>query len=529
MNLKTKIVIISVTAIIVLLFFSILVLKSKEIKDKNFDLFVENIDSNWNKYSSLEIVDFLVSGEDLVNSSSDYKRLLKRIYSTGNWNYLSSLSEKAYLKYSKDEQIFAIYIQSLLLSNNPEKANNILLKDKNNIISDNFQLQAAIGSDIIISDDNIFYKVLKEKSTTLFEKLFEITLNEYFLIDAGLIYLEQGDYEKADYILSSLNNSNTDFKRLLLFTKYYNSKYKEVDKLLLKYDFNFSIEELNLFRIDTSLKQNLYRHALELNLQFLNLYPNYSVNPYINLILLSYYIDVPDVISVINSSITLFKNDKNLLFIIAKYLEENNRVESSISLLENYLLNNTNDKEIEIILKELKGTENPENFINNVRNFVNLNPEDMNAAKYLSWKMFENGKFNNLDNFLQIEKNNYSWVLFFKAIVACSQGDYNKSIDLLQSAYVLEGKWEYLYNLGVLFENTNQYQNAIQHYQNAENLLDNTMYLETKSLIRTTLAELMYNMKNYNSAYRELNIALDMNPHNLKANLLLKKLESSRN
>jgi len=153
----------------------------------------------------------------------------------------------------------------------------------------------------------------------------------------------------------------------------------------------------------------------------------------------------------------------------------------------------------------------------------------MNAAKYLSWKMFENGKFNNLDNFLQIEKNNYSWVLFFKAIVACSQEDYNKSIDLLQSAYVLEGKWEYLYNMGVLFEYTNQYQNAIQYYQNAENLLDNTMYLETKSLIRTTLAELMYNMKNYNSAYREINIALDMDPHNLKANLLLKKLESSRN
>ena len=527
MNVKIVFSIFILLIFIILSYFAVLHFYTKK-KENDFNNSIFYLDSLIDSKSYIKAEEYLFTCEKSIYSPSSYKQLLKRAYKMEDWVNLNLLAESAHKKFSKDDQIFSIYLQSLFKTNKIEFAKQLIDSNKKHYVSEKLSLYSNIILDEYEIEDNILYQALDSSDPLIFSKLYGIINNKDLLVNKALLNLQRGEFNTADNTLSSLELDNIQLQKLHLLTKYSNSNYDDVLNLLLKYDYGFSNEELFLIRIDISLKQNLYNDAMLAIKNFLLFYSDYSVDPYINLIILDSYITIEDLDEYINRAVKLFPDNKLLIKIISNYYLRIGKENNAIYLVDKYLSNNLIDNEIILLIKQLKGMNNPEVFVNNIRDLVNENSNDDTISRYLAWSLFENNNFKDLKLFLNIQELEKSWIFLFNSMVSIYNNETNIALEQLKASFELENNWEILYNLGILYEYLQKYENAIVSYQNAENIIKNTnKNFTTKSFIRTTLALLFYNINDYKNSYRELQNALDLDKSNLKAHLLLKKLESS--
>lgn len=458
-----------------------------------------------------------------------YKRLLKRNLCLQGSVNLENVSQSAYHKYPEDELILSAYIYVLLNNGKIEDAASILLNQDKQIVQDSLFIEANIKNKSYNETSNLLYQGISEKNSLLYRKLYKLTNNRKFLLDAVLVHLETGNIQSADNILEEIVSDNLEYQKLQFFIKYDSGKFDSALEILDLFDCGFSIQEIQLFRIDIQIRQEKYREAQIAISEFLDIYPRFSWIPYYNHIWLNLVSTNFKSKEIIDRSLKIYPENRKLVLIILDYYLENNMDQDAIDILEKYINNNQSDDELEIILKELKGNKNPEYTVNIVRNLVNQNPENISASRYLAWNIFVNEDILHLKHFLdQMQKEgDAGWINFFGALISIKNRDYKLAMDEFKVSYDLKNQWETLYNLAVLSEYTNNYQDAIEYYQNAENILsDNNENMITKSVIRTALALLLYEIQDYEHSYREVRNALDLDIYNLRANLLLKKLES---
>ena len=114
--------------------------------------------------------------------------------------------------------------------------------------------------------------------------MYELTNNRKFLLDAALVYLEKGDYKLADSVLARAVSDDIEYRKLQFLIKYDSGKLKTALEMLDVFDYDFSVQEIQLFRIDIQIRQGLYGNAQIAISKFLDLYPDYSWIPYYNLI-----------------------------------------------------------------------------------------------------------------------------------------------------------------------------------------------------------------------------------------------------
>jgi len=449
----------------------------------------------------VEIDSFIASGyynqaDELIFSASksantplNYKRLLKRALEVRGYKNLETIAQIAYQKYSKEDLILSVYIFVLLRNGKSEMAASILLNRDNQLVPESLYIETNIKNKDYYEGDNFLYRGLDEKSVS--------------------IYLE---YRKLQFLI-----------------KYDSGEFDIALERLDIFDCSFSIQEILLLRIDIRIRQGLFKKAKIAIAEFLDLYPDYSWVPYYNYIWLNAGQAIIEPDTTIQKGLEIYPNNKRLMLIVMDYYIENEKDKDAINLIENFIKNNQIDDELEIILKELEGSKDQEYIVNRVRDFVNRNPENISASKYLAWNIFENNDISHLQHFLdQTERvGNDGWINFFRALISAGNGEYIIAVEQFESSYKLELQWETLYNLAIISEYTNDYQNSIEYYQKADNsLANNVENMITKSMIRTALATLLYEINDYEHSYRELRNALDLDMHNLKANLLLNKLES---
>ncbi len=523
-RIKLRIFIIS----LIILIFSILLFTGTYFKKQknagNFDYILNKIDKSEN---NLKIDDLYNLALKFAHSSIQYKSLLKRLYMKSDLDNLIRISSTAYNHFPNDNQILSIYLYSLLKNNNIEDALKLIsnLKDKN--VEENFIFETNILSGNVSSGESIYYKVLQSNQSTLFKKLYQKTQDINFLIDSGLLYLENGDYKSAASIFS---NKKIEQTKLLFYVNYYTKQYQKAGNLLLTQDLGLKVEDLKLFQIDIFIKQKLYVKANEEIIRFINLFPYYSPIPYINSIMISLINGDNSINFDLKDIISKFPDNRSLLLAIVDFNLKNNKKDSSLTFIKNYLRRNSSDAEIDIILKQITGISKPDNLVNLLYELVNQYPENETGSRFLAFNLYANREMVKLDNYLKRfnTENTIGWVIFYQALLDCYNGKNNKAIDEFESSYTLDNHWQTLYNLSILSQQTNNYSNAIEYLQQAENsLFDSKQNIEVKSKIRTKLASLFFEIKDYNKCYRELKHALDMDQNNIKAILLFNKLESA--
>lgn len=528
---KRNKIIIFISLLITILFGIFLIsryLKNTNRETKFISLILE-IDSVISSGYYNQAVELISSASKYTNSSLNYKRLLKRVFNLEDYINLEIVAGTAYEKYPADELILSIYIFALLKNGKSNVAVSILHNLDKETVQESLLIEAVIKNDSIYDGDNFLYTGANEKNVYLYKKLYDLTDNKKFLIDAALLYLENGDYKLAGNLLDGIASGNLVYRKLLFFIKYDIGNLDSALEMLDLFDCGFNIEEIKLLRIDIYIRQELYKKAQIAILEFLELYPDYSWTSYYNFIHLDFNQDISKTESIIEKGLGLYSDNKRLVLIIMDYYLKNNHYKDAVSLVRKYINMNESDAELDIILKQLEGYNNPEYLINRVRDLVNQNPQNSNASRYLAWNIFENNDMQNLQRFLnQSEKEGQAgWISFFRALIHVENEEYSTAIEKFKSSYNLENQWEILYNLAVIFEYAHNYQDAVDYYQRADNSFANiTVNLKTKSILRTSLASLLYDIEDYELSYREVKNALDLDIYNLKANLLLKKLNS---
>jgi tetratricopeptide repeat protein len=528
MTIRNKKIIIIISIIFVLIFTIFLISYNySKRKDAEFVHEIKELDKLLLNESVPEAVELIPAVLKLASSPMEFKQLIKRIYYLNNTEYYSIVSKEAFKKYSKDEDITSIYIHSLLITDQIDLALDVLTNSKSIHTYNNLYLEAMIKSGEAGSEQNDFYSILHRDDVSTYNRLYQVTNDKNFLLNSVLLYLEEGNYSKAEELIDTVEIERNKYLKLHLLTKYSSGNYDEVLQLLSIYDFGYSIEELTLIRIDIEIKKGQLENALNKIMEFTYLFPDFSPLPYRNLIRLNSKIDIPAINELIEIAVSNFPDNKQLILELIEYNYDEKII---ISLIKNYLLKYPKDKEVEIKKREILGNDNPEVIINNLYELLNSDPDNPYTRRFLAWNLYENNSINDLEKFIKQNEKEHtgSWNIFFEALVSESKGNSNLAIQQFETAYSMTKNWENLYNLAVISENNGKYEQAIAYYQNAENSLNQIPEnYKTKSMIRTSLASLFYNLKDYEKAFREIRNALDQDPANLKAYLLLKKLESS--
>ena len=517
--------------VLIILIISILILTGTYLKKKQnatkFDNYLQKIDRSEN---GLNIEDLYKSALKYAKSPTQYKSLLKRLYLKSDLENLICISSKAYKYFPGDKQILSIYLFSLLKNNNNVVALDVLSKPKHTSVEENFIFELNILSGNTSLGDSIYYEVLQSKDSALFKELYQKTQDIDFLIDSGLLYLKNGDYKSAESIFSIQKLEKIEQTKLLFYVNYYTGQYQKAANLLSTFDFGLKVEDLKLIQIDILIKQNLYLKANEEITKFIKLYPNYSPIPYINTIIINLRNGKNNINFDFKDIISKFPNNRSLLLAIVTFNLKNNKEDTALTFIKNYIGRNSSDTEIDIILKQIKGISKPGNMVNILYELVNKYPENEAGSRFLAFNLYDNQNMDKLDNYLNSfnTDNTTSWVNFYKALLDSYNGKFYKALDEFESSYNLDKHWQTLYNLSIISQQTNNYNKAIEYLQQAENsLIDSKPNFKVKSIIRTKLALLYFDFKDYNKCYRELKHALDMDQNNIKANLLFKKLEST--
>ena len=221
----------------------------------------------------VEIDSFVASGyynqaDELIyiasksaNSPIHYKRLLKRALEVQGYKNLEKISQIAYQKYPKDELILSVYIFVLLKNGKIEVAASILLDLDKQFVPESLYIETNIKNESYDEDDNFLYQGIDEKSVSIYRKLYEITNNRKFLLDAVLVYLEHGEFELADAILEQIVSDDFEYMKLQFLIKYDSGKLDIALEMLDLIDFGFSIQEIKLLRIDIQIRQGIYKKA----------------------------------------------------------------------------------------------------------------------------------------------------------------------------------------------------------------------------------------------------------------------------
>ncbi len=527
MTFRNKVIIIVVIIIIIsLIIFSLIYYKNISQKAEFSNMIIE-IDTLIDLNLVNKADELLFRACKFAVIPVQYKRLLKRALILKGSDNLENISLIAYKKYPEDELILSTYMYILLNTGKIDAASSILLSQEKKLLPESLIIETNIKTKNYHDSNNLLYQGITDKSISLYRKLYKLTNNNKFLLNAVLLSLENGEFESADTIFSEEVSCSSQYRNLQFLIKYDSGKYDKALEMLDIYDCGFSIRELLLLRIDIQIRQGFYKKAQTSIKEFLDIYPDYSWIPYYNYIWLNTVDAVYLDIAIVEKGIKIYPNNKKMMLMIMHYYEKHEMNEKAIDILEDYILMNKKDNELDIILKELKGTKDPKYMLNILRDFVNQNPENISASRYLAWNIFLNNDIQHLQEFLNQIEGAPGWIKFFQALISVYNGEITIAIEEFHSSYEVDPQWETLYNLAVISEYTNNYQNAIEYYQNAENSLANTKENKIiKSIIRTELAFLFYKIKDYDNTYREVRNALDLDIDNLKANLLLKKLES---
>jgi tetratricopeptide (TPR) repeat protein len=121
------------------------------------------------------------------------------------------------------------------------------------------------------------------------------------------------------------------------------------------------------------------------------------------------------------------------------------------------------------------------------------------------------------------------WLLEARAMHAALSGDTTLAESLLVDKAVLEDSWQSRYNLAVILGAEARYSEGIAELMTAESLLpeNGDSHAVYRSKIRSRLGEYYAALGDAISARRELNYAVELDPVNLQARLLLKKLDEA--
>ncbi len=454
----------------------------------------------------------IVKKLDITDSKFILNRVNRFCRKTGDYELLEKFAEKVFKRYKKDKEITAVYLYALIKNGKGKTAYSVI---------------TDYGSDSLypelMEEINLINNKLQNKyDAYMLESLYNRTKDPRFLADAVIAEITKGNVNNPSVFALKLPEDHSGRNLLLFYSYFEEDKYQKALYILNKYDLGFEIERMMLYHADLNMYTKDYDKAEELYLTIIAKHPDVSSIPYINLAWIGTNNKQLGLGKELDRGIVSFSNDIVFLENVTAYYVSTGQKNRALEYIDKY------GKDIPLLKLEalkLKGAVEPKRMIAGIQEILLKNRDDSKIGRYYCQFLYKTGNISALNEYIikkETDGELPGWLKFYKGLVLAAGFEYDESIELLEESYKAEKQWEILFDLGILYGAEKNYLKAVEMFQSCERNVSN----REKSMIRTSLAQVLYKSGNIKRAIKEVSYALDLDNNNIKAVLLLNKLES---
>ncbi|HUZ18645.1 MAG TPA: tetratricopeptide repeat protein [Spirochaetia bacterium] len=475
------------------------------------------------------------------------KRGLQIAHGSGNYDLLRAIGREATKDLPGSQELWAIRVLAELRTGRYASARQIagsrLSDPRFESLKTEALLRAYPGLDAaglsLSGGERQVIETIASRDPGLFEALARQLGNQDLLFDASLLYAWKGEMDQAYSVLVGLQSQEHPIAGMLLS---YDADH--LDSALGYYSSMTESQrtpQTQLLADDILAAQERYDDAASGYQAFVKADPTFAWTPYADLAWLaasgkSKLVTTTQAVDALKPALAAFPKQPEIVLSYAWLAGESGDTSRAESALEAYLKNDPGSLDVNLLHAELSGgSGNPESLRAALWQlyYGAAAADRARVARYLGWYLFGLHDFGGLRQIFKMSSNDQGdeWLSFYQGVYDGLNKEYASGITQFQRAFAIEARWQTLYNMGILELKDQSAQAAESDFQKADSALIQADQTKTKSperaLVHVGLAQALVMDGNTEGAKRELLYALDMDPGNIRAELLLQKLDSA--
>jgi tetratricopeptide (TPR) repeat protein len=483
-----------------------------------------------------------------ATTSVEYLQILKRFYKLAvqknDFKLLQEYAGKAFEKIPGNEKIAVITAYAGLRTGDINTVVKISSQFKSESIISSLFSEALLRGKLDLAglneDEPELINPLLELESSYDPERFLTTAALYdepkLYLDAALLYTQRGDYQKAFSICEEYLQTD-DFSEPAGMISYDAGKYAQA-LFRLKKIMRENPERWDILIMlgDISLSLDLVEDALQYYGKVIQKAADYSVIPYVNSAFIYTKQDNTDkALEILSQAQIYFPDDKFVTLELVKLYYRKDNIEQAQVILSSYLEQHPGDFDANMLFVYLQwGDISPQQYRIQLRELFNNNPQDEKSCRILTWYLIGVNELESARNVLdEYEKatnqTHTAWLFYLKGIIEALEGNNAHAAELMRESLLLRDNWQVKYNYAVVLYASGNIKEA------EDNLRELIIFFENEnkelcsleiSKVRTTIGSIHLDKGNWESARLELKYALELDPKNIRAWRLLKKLEA---
>ncbi|MFO7849890.1 MAG: tetratricopeptide repeat protein [Spirochaetia bacterium] len=512
-------------------------LRESRISTSHVDILRE-IDNNLSDGYIDRAEDSILSLSDKSVSAATYLQLLKRALRIAeereSYDTFLEVAREGHSEYSAREDIAALLVFAYLREGNTEKAWEIA---SDSTITDTrwdpvlSEAALAAGSLSGEEDENMYADLLSSRDPERFIEAWETTNSESFLLDAVLLYLRDGQVYRASDLVQQLPRDCCE--KLRFFIAWDLQDWRKAREILTEVPTNdtsqgLSEEEKLMLGADISLHLGEHERAAEMYRQLQEEYPDYSWKAFYNLEYIRYEYGAEEEESgdFREELYTLAEEKTSRVIDLAELMLAYGDTDSTEDLLSEESLFSESDPHISLLKEAAKDKINPERYKSLLRVLVNRS-EGEKYASHLAWFLMGMEDYDGLEELVTYYESTHGEsgrLYFYKGVIQAEEGSYGEALSSFSRSLDRDEHWQTYYNMALVEALQNDPGRAVSLLDSALERAEDSP--EESAAIMAKRAEINYRNQRYSNAEADLEKALDLDPTNTNAHLILNALEA---
>lgn len=510
-----------------LVFQDYLAIVDRSIASGNFDIALENLHvARANASGGSEILSMVKRAAIISRQSQDY-------------SILEKYSEEALKKMAGNRDVIFLAGYAFLRLARPQAAHRVLGTTRQSEALANLGAEAALrmGEPALIPDREgnlmLYSNLLSSKDPALFEDLWERTGDQRLLVSAILLYMQQGHAKRA-LELGSGEPVDEKYSKMLAYIAYDAGDYAAAESNIKKHLlFTKTVPEDRRFFADLNLLAGNFDQAVLLYRNSISERP--SATAYLNI---AWIYEKGGLLgnaqSTLESAHAFFPDDERVVTSFARQLWSSGRAdaaEKARAMLEQLLERNPENQSAALMLINMAWeTLLPEQYLAKLWEVFGRNPLDAILCRHLVWYLMGFEDYSSvtivLDRYMSAGgETTAAWYRHLAGLNRALTGDIQRSLQFLGDSLSMKEDSLVRLNRATLYFALGDREKA-KHDLRVAAAGDAPAWLSSR--VYAKLGAVLFDEGYAEAAQRELLYALDLDPDNGQAGVLLKRLEKSR-
>jgi tetratricopeptide (TPR) repeat protein len=485
--------------------------------------------------------DGIRQAQQRARSELNYLRLLKRAYKiasgSGDFSLLHSVASRAVKTIPGSRELRLLFMFSMLrMDGDP----GLIVNTDDQYLMAEAVIRGWSPPDSIRKLDPRLQAMLAIRQLTDPVRLQEqgVTRSDgRILLDAALMWLKQGDAQSAYTAVAGEWTVPVPLEPRA-FLAFDAGKYEECAALIDRLPGSGSRFDLQLIKADALRALKREQEAAAIYQQVINGDARFSWTPYLNLARIAdHYGEISAAAELRRKAFEFFPESEAVMLDYGRSLDQAGQIERAVELLEHLLKRDPQNVSARYILLQVAAQSLPaQRYQAELWRLYSEHPDSPLLCRVLAQMLLAaedaQGAAAVLDRF-QLPAGGVppAWLLELQGLAEALRGDFDRAAAMLSESLQRRKSWRIRYNLAIVYrgegnleKSVNELLQAADELRQASNQGDITAK-QRHSRIRSMAGEIMLRMGKYDAARRESAYALELDPANGQALLVLRMLE----